>query len=296
MKCWTALQGPLWIILFCFMMGIVASCVRWLSADMPVTQVVFWRNFAALLAMLPWAAPTWQYTKTIRVRIHAYRSLCGVMAMLLWFYTLAKLPMADAVVISFTTPMFATLAAVLFLGEVVRWHRWAAIGFGFVGVLIIINPQGPHLLPWLGVVSGLASAVLAAISITLIKHLSSQHPPVLMLSLISAFMVMFSLPLLLLGLQTPSLYQIGLIALMGVTAQIGQYGVIRAFETMESSEASPLDFFRLPFAAAFGYIFFDEVVSPTTWVGAAVIFLSNLYIIRREHKRKRTQGAPVVKM
>jgi drug/metabolite transporter (DMT)-like permease len=278
------------------MMSIVASCVRWLSADMPVTQVVFWRNFAALLAMLPWAAPTWQYAKTIRVRIHAYRSLCGVVAMLLWFYTIAMLPMADAVVISFTTPMFATLAAVLFLGEVVRWHRWAAIGFGFIGVLIIINPQGPHLLPWLGVASGLASAVLAAISITLIKHLSLQHPPILMLSLIAAFMLMFSLPLLLLGLQTPSLYQIGLIALMGVTAQIGQYGVIRAFETMESSEASPLDFFRLPFAAAFGYIFFHEVVSPTTWIGAAVIFLSNLYIIRREHKLKRTQGAPVVKM
>jgi drug/metabolite transporter (DMT)-like permease len=278
------------------MMSIVASCVRWLSADMPVTQVVFWRNFAALLAMLPWAAPTWQYAKTIRVRIHAYRSLCGVVAMLLWFYTIAMLPMADAVVISFTTPMFATLAAVLFLGEVVRWHRWAAIGFGFIGVLIIINPQGPHLLPWLGVASGLASAVLAAISITLIKHLSLQHPPILMLSLIAAFMLMFSLPLLLLGLQTPSLYQIGLIALMGVTAQIGQYGVIRAFETMESSEASPLDFFRLPFAAAFGYIFFHEVVSPTTWIGAAIIFLSNLYIIRREHKLKRTQGAPVVKM
>lgn len=296
MNRWNAWRGPLWILLFCFMMGIVASCVRWLSVDMPVTQVVFWRNFAALLAMLPWAAATWQYTKTIRVRIHAYRSLCGVVAMLLWFYTIAKLPMADAVVISFTTPMFATLAAVLFLGEVVRWHRWAAIGFGFVGVLIIINPQGPHLLPWLGVVSGLASAVLAAISITLIKHLSSQHPPVLMLSLIAAFMLMFSLPLLLLGLQTPSLYQIGLIALMGVTAQIGQYGVIRAFETMESSEASPLDFFRLPFAAAFGYIFFHEVVSPTTWIGATIIFLSNLYIIRREHKLKRTQGAPVVKM
>jgi drug/metabolite transporter (DMT)-like permease len=192
--------------------------------------------------------------------------------------------------------MFATLAAVLFLGEVVRWHRWAAIGFGFIGVLIIINPQGPHLLPWLGVVSGLASAVLAAISITLIKHLSLRHPPILMLSLIAAFMLMFSMPLLLLGLQTPSAYQIGLIALMGVTAQIGQYGVIRAFETMESSEASPLDFFRLPFAAAFGYIFFHEVVSPTTWIGAAIIFLSNLYIIRREHKLKRTQGAPVVKM
>jgi drug/metabolite transporter (DMT)-like permease len=246
--------------------------------------------------MLPWAAPTWHYAKTIRVRIHAYRSLCGVVAMLLWFYTIAMLPMADAVVISFTTPMFATLAAVLFLGEVVRWHRWAAIGFGFIGVLIIINPQGPHLLPWLGVASGLASAVLAAISITLIKHLSLRHPPILMLSLIAAFMLMFSMPLLLLGLQTPSAYQIGLIALMGVTAQIGQYGVIRAFETMESSEASPLDFFRLPFAAAFGYIFFHEVVSPTTWIGAAVIFLSNLYIIRREHKLKRTQGAPVVKM
>jgi hypothetical protein len=51
-----------------------------------------------------------------------------------------------------------------------------------------------------------------------------------------------------------------------------------------------------PFAAAFGYIFFHEVVSPTTWIGATIIFLSNLYIIRREHKLKRTQGAPVVKM
>lgn len=296
MKHWTAWQGPLWILLFCFMMGIVASCVRWLSADMPVTQVVFWRNFAAIIAMLPWAAPTWNYVKTIRITIHAYRSLCGVVAMLLWFYTIALLPLADAVVISFTTPMFATLAAVFFLGEVVRWHRWAAIGFGFVGVVIMINPQNPHLLPWLGILSGLASAVLGAISITLIKHLSGQHPPVLMLSVIAAFMLILSMPLLLLGLQAPSLYQMGLIALMGVTAQIGQYGVIRAFETMESSEASPLDFFRLPFAAAFGYIFFHEVVSPTTWVGAGVIFLSNLYIIRREHKLKRTQGVPVVKM
>jgi drug/metabolite transporter (DMT)-like permease len=293
MKTW---RGPLWILLFCFMMGIVASCVRWLSADLPVTQVVFWRNFAALIAMLPWASKTWSYTKTITVKIHAYRSLCGVAAMLLWFYTITLLPLADAVVISFTTPMFATLAAVVFLGEVVRWHRWAAIGFGFLGVVIIINPQGSHVMPWIGVLSGLASAVLGAISITLIKHLSGQHPPVLMLSLIASFMLIFSMPLLLLGLQAPSLLQMGLIALMGVTAQIGQYGVIRAFETMESSEASPLDFFRLPFAAGFGYIFFHETVSPSTWIGAAVIFMANFYIIRREHRLKRTQGTPVVKM
>ena len=254
---------------------------------MPVTDIVFWRNFSAIMVMMPWWVRAYEYAGTIKLSPYMLRSLCGITAMILWFYALHLLPLADAVVISFTAPIFVTLSAIIILKEVVKIHRWVAIAFGFIGVLVIVQPSNGNSLPWIGVVCDLLAAVVGAISVTLIKHLSGKHPPTLMLTIMTAFMSFFSLPLLWFGLNQPTDLQFFVIMTMGATAILGQYGMIRALTLMDSSEASPFDFLRLPFTAGFGYLFFSEKIGLSTIIGGTIIFLSNLYIIKRERQYKR---------
>lgn len=244
-------------------------------------QVVFFRCAFSLAFMLPWLARAgFGGMRTSRWRLYFTRCLTGMCAMLTWFLGLSLMPLGTAVTLSFTTPLFTTVGAALFLGEVVRRRRWTATAIGFLGVVIVIRPT-PETLS-LAALLVLLAALLNAASALQVKSLARTESTSAMVTYMVLLMTPMSLVPALFVWQWPSWSMLGLMVLLGGVATLGQLALTRAFHFADASALMPLDYVKLPVSALLGWLAFGEVLDPWTWIGAAVIAGSTLYIAHRE--------------
>lgn len=251
------------------------------SAELHPFQIVFLRCLFSLAFMLPWVAHTGiEGLRTNRSKIYFTRSLTSLAAMMTWFTGLGLMSLGTAVTLGFTIPLFCTVGAALFLGETVRARRWSATLVGFAGVLIVIRPTPESVSPAALLV--LVSAAFSAASTLQVKSLSRTEPTSAMVTYMALFMTPMSLVPALFVWQWPSWYMLGLMVAGGALATVGQLAITRSFHLAEASALMPLDYAKLPVAALLGWLYFGEVLDTWTWVGAAVIAASTLYITHRE--------------
>lgn len=281
--------GVLWMLLSCALLAGVAALGRQAAlAGVPPLQIVFLRLVFAVVALLPVLA--WRGTEMLRtdhLKIYLVRVVLGLIGMTAWFLALAVMPVGEVTAISFLTPLFSTVGAALLLGEVVRWRRWTATLIGFCGALIILRPGLADLGPgaWLAVTAALA---MAAASL-MIKRLSDRDDPdkVVLISVLLQTPVALVPALFVWTWPAPWLW--ALFAGMGLLAMLGHVTLARAFAAADASLVMSVDFARLPFAVALGFVLFGELIDFWTWVGAAVIFGASLYNARRAR-----QSRPVI--
>ncbi len=212
--------------------------------------------------------------------------------MLAWFSALALIPVGDVTAISFLAPLFATIGAVLFLGEVVRIRRWAAMFIGLLGALVILRPGVVELSlgSWLAV----ASAIAMGISSVFIKRLADGDNPDKVVFISSMYQAPLTLLPALYVWHWPEAHLWPYLIAMGLIATLGHVTLTRAFAAAEASFTMTFDFARLPFAVAFGYAVFGEIIDLWTWIGAAIIFAASLFIVHREAQlKKQTTSASV---
>ena len=163
--------------------------VRQLTATFDPLQVVFFRNVFGLIAMLPWlAGQGFGALRTQRLGLHALRATIGIVSMVCWFTALSLMPLAEATALSFTAPIFASVLAVLLLGEVMRLRRWSATAVGLLGTLVILRPGCSSIEP--AALLALASAVLGAASPILVKIMARTEST----GAIVTYMVLFLTP------------------------------------------------------------------------------------------------------
>lgn len=212
--------------------------------------------------------------------------------MLAWFYSLVHVPLTEATALSFTAAIFTALAAIIFLGERVRFRRWAAIISGFVGVLVVLRPETDNFNPLLVLV--LFSTVFWALSITVIKHLSKTDSPTSLVAWTSILMTVLSLPFALYYWQWPVGIQWLWMISIGVLGTLGHLCMVKALALADTSVVMTIDFFRLIWGASIGYYFFGDQMELSTWIGAIIIFTSGAYIIFRESavQRQSTSFVP----
>ncbi len=295
------LEGALWMLASALVFTANGVLVKALAeTGMSFFQIALARAGFALLAILPFVyLAGWRALRTAYPGTHVIRAVCGAGAMLSGFYALSHLPLADVTAIGFTTPLFATILAILFLGETVRWRRWTATLVGFGGVLIMLRPgallsgEGIALdgfLAALGMAAGIAVAVI------MVKRLpKSEHQAVMLLWFCLASIALAVVPAIQ-AWQNPSLEQWLMLAGVGVIGVSGQSLIIRAYRAGEASFVAPFDYSKILFAMAFGFLFFAEIPEIWTLAGAAVIVASSLYIAQREVKlgtRKERERAGV---
>ena len=198
----------------------------------------------------------------------------------------------EPVALSFTTPLFATVAAVILLGEVVRSRRWSAVLIGFVGAMVILRP-GFHEIPPAAFLVLLASSVMA-VGMMMIRMLSRTDST----GAIVFYMVLFLTPASLVPAvfvwRTPTPEELLWLLLLGGAATLGHLCLTRAFTVAEATQVVPFDFIRLPLIALMGYVVFGEAVDVWTGVGAAIIVGSSVYIAHREavHQHPVTMPPP----
>ena len=287
-----ATRGALLMICAAVVFSAMNAIIRILAADLPAFEIAFFRNFCALIFMLPWVARYGMSSlRTDRIKLYSMRALAGLASMLCWFTAVTLIPLAEATALSFTGPMFATAAAALVLRETVGWRRWGAVAFGFVGVMIIVRPGAVDLS--LGASLALASALFMAAGTILVKTLSRTEPTGAIVAYMAIYLAPLSLIPALFVWVWPPMSTWPYLAALGILGAIAHLCYTGALAAADASAVMPLDYMRLPAAALFAYALFAEVPTVWTWAGAGVIVLASTYIAQREIRLRR-QRAPAV--
>ena len=275
------LQGALYMTAAALGFAVMNVLVRELSESLDPLQIAFFRNFFALGFMLPWLWSTGlRGLRTERLPLHLWRAAIALAAMTLWFYSVALLPLAEAVALNFTVPLFATAGAALVLGEIVGARRWTATVVGFLGVLVIVRP-GFAEMTWTMALPVMAS-VMMAISVLVVKTLSATEHPNAIVLYMNLLLTPLSLVPALFVWHWPDWADWPLLIGVGAMGALAHVLLTRAYTKADASAVIPFDYARLPFVALLGFLLFAEVPDLWTWVGGAVIAGSAIYIARRE--------------
>ncbi|MBD8643472.1 DMT family transporter [Stenotrophomonas sp. CFBP 13724] len=261
--------------------GFMALAIRYATAYVPTQEVAFFRNAFGLVALLPMLLrPGRAPLKTQQLPRYFLRSAIGLASMLCAFWALGHLPMAQAVSLSYSTPLFVTIAAVLWLGETVRVRRWAAVIIGFIGVLVIVRPGTGSFSA--GSLVAVAAAVLSSVVAIQIKQLTRVDSADTVVFYTYVFWVPLSLIPALFVWQWPTGIAWVWLALTGVMGTLGQLLWTRALRLGEVSALTPISFMQLPLVSVMAWLLFGEALDRWTVIGALIILGSNAYIAHRE--------------
>ena len=274
--------------------GLMAVAIRLASQTLHTFEIAFFRNFFGLLAAMPLLlrhGPDLMHTT--QLRRYLFRCAIGVLSMFCGFWAIGHLPLAQAVSLSYSTPLFVTIAAVLMLGEQVRARRWAAVVLGFVGVLVIVRPGSANFS--LGTLIALSAAVLSGLVSIQIKQLSRTEPADRIVLWTTLLWVPMSLGPALFVWEWPRGITWLWVAAAGILGTSGHMLWTRAIKLGDVSALTPISFMQLPLVAALGYLLFDEQVDRWTAIGAGIIFAANAYIAHREAQlaRRAATSGPV---
>ena len=280
-------RGAVWMVGAATSFTLNSALVKALGQiDFHPLQLAFLRTAIALLVLLPivWRGGV-EGLKSRHPGIHLIRGVAGGGAIATGFVGLTLIPLADFMALSFTTPLFIILLAVLLLGETVRWRRWSATAAGFLGVVVMVRPGAGTL--ELGALCALVMAFGIAIASTMVKRLPAEETPLSMLFWFSLAATLLTAPLAAVVWRAPNAEEWLWLIAMGVLGAGAQFLIIRAYKVGEATFVAPFDYSKLLIAGAIGFFVFAEVPDLWTLAGAAIIVASTLYIARRE---ARLQG------
>lgn len=273
-------QAALFMLASTVAFGLMAVTIRLASATIATTEIAFFRNFFGLLAVLPLVVRRGEpLPRTQQLPRYLVRTVIGLASMLCGFWAIGNLPISQAISLSYSTPLFVTIAAALWLDEKVRIRRWLAVLAGFIGVLVVLRPGS-------GFNAGMLVAVLAAVLSALvaiqIKELARQDRPDTVVYFTYLFWVPLSLVPALFQWNWPSGIAWLWLVLTGLLGTAGQVLWTRALRLGEVSALQPIGFMQLPLVAAFGWWVFGERFDRWTVIGAGIILAANAYIAHRE--------------
>lgn len=283
-------RAILWMLLGTVMFSVMTALIKGMAVRYDSFQIAFFRSFFAFLTFLPIALFTGFHAfRTALPLQHVARGLVGVAAMLTGYYAVANLPLALSTSISFATPLFLVVLAVVALGETVGWRRWAATVVGFVGVLVCMRPT--HGISYAALV-GMAAAALVACSVVVTKKMPVSEKAITIVIWSTMTSSVAALGPALAVWRTPDLYDLVFLAATGVVGAAGQAIFVHSYRLGEASVVGPVDYVRLVFATLIGLIWFAEWPDAWTALGAALIVGSTAYIAHREAVRRRQIPRP----
>ena len=289
-----ALVAPAWTILSSLLFAVAWTFIKLAGQDIHPFAVVFWRCLIGAALLMPFVASGRVRMPLDRIGGHIVRATSGIVAMFATFYALANAPIATVQAITFAAPIFATVAAIFVLGETVRFRRMAALGVGFLGVLIVLQPGAQPLTP--GIAAAILSAVAMAFTVIAIKKLVGFDRPMTVVAWSFVLPIMPALAVAAFVWSWPQQMTWLYLFLIGLFTLAGQSAMVRAFSLADASEIMPYDFVRFGFIVAVGIFVFGDELRAATLIGGGVILASTIYLAYREAqlRRKGPASAPRV--
>jgi drug/metabolite transporter (DMT)-like permease len=285
-------HGALYMTFAALCFAIMNVLVREAGRTLDPLQIAFLRNAFALAFIMPWVLRQGRAAfRTERLSLHVWRAVTGIIAMFIWFSAVVLVPLAEAVALNFTLPLFAIIGAALVLRERVGARRWSATFLGFLGMLVILRP-GFQEVTWATTLPIIA-AVFMATSVLMVKRLSDTESAPTIVLYMNLFMTGLSLVPALFVWRWPDLHSLGATIGLGFLAMVAHLALARSYAKADASAVMPFDYMRLPFIAAIAYPLYGEVADLWTWTGAAIIAGSAFYIARREAALARANKASI---
>jgi len=278
--------------IICMVFGGVALIIqdaitKWLTGGYPVGEILFWRAVFSFLPIILfiWHEGGFKCLKTNRLGMHIFRALAMLGSATFIVISFSMMPIADAVALNFTGPLFVTALATPLLSERVGWRRWTAVCVGFAGVIIMLRPGGD--MQWT-VLLPVASAISGAIRDITTRYMSDTENSTAILFYTNAFIVFAGLMTIPMGgWVMPNLTDFGLFAAAGCFSGLAHFLLIRSFHYSEVAVVMPFKYLTLLWAVLLGYVVWGDVPDFYMIVGAAFIIASGLYILYRETWAKR---------
>lgn len=251
-----------------------------------LAELIFWRNVFSFPVILGWVllGPGLASLRTPRIRAHATRSVVGLFSMFLNFYAITLLPLAEATTIGFSTPLFATALSPLLLREAVGRDRWLAVGVGFAGVLIVLQPGG-HAIPVRSLAAGIVAAAGVAFVHVTLRQIGATERATTTVFWFNAASLVATAALMPFVMRAHDGWAWPWLALVGVAGGAAQILMTASLRFATVPTLAPFDYGQLVWATLLGWLLFASVPLPATLLGGALIAASGIVIALRERRR-----------
>jgi drug/metabolite transporter (DMT)-like permease len=280
------LRAALMMIASACLFGLMAIAIRYASRQQHPFEIAFFRSvFGALFALPLVFVSGREILITDKIGFYIARCVIGMLGMLAGFWAIVHLPLAQAIALSYSSPLFVTIGAVLFLGEIVRMRRWSAVAAGFIGVLVIVRPGADTMAG--GALIAVMAAAMSGMTTVSIKFLSRSEPPDRIVLLTTLLWVPLSLPAALTVWKWPDAATWPWLVLSGLLGTGGHYFWTRALRLADASLLAPFSYMQLLVVTVLAWLLFGETLDAYTATGAAIIIGATLYIARREAQLSR---------
>jgi drug/metabolite transporter (DMT)-like permease len=274
--------GILYMVGATILFAASSAASKWLVASYPIGEVLFTRTAVALITCALFIMPHTGLAvfRTQRLHHHVLRSVSQGFSQSFLLIAFSLMPLAGAIAINFSSPLFATLASALLLKEAVGLARWAALLVGFCGVLIVTSPGAETF--QIGALFALANAVLyGSVTAGVRSMTATESAETLTLYQLTLLTLFFAL-LLPLGWTSPTPIDTGWILFNGVSNAVGQYWWTRALHLAPASAVAPFYYISLIWASILGFAVWGDVPTVSLVVGSAVVVASGLFLLWRE--------------
>lgn len=271
----------------------VTALVKYNGTRIPAAESAFLRYSMGLVFLLPMINAMRQSQLTIRQhKLFWLRGIAHTGGVSLWFYAMARIPIADVTAMNYLTPIYVTLGAALFLGEKLALRRILAVVAALVGALIILRPGFREV--GMGHLAMLFAAVFFATSYLVAKLMSDETNPAIVVTMLSITVTIGLAPLALANWVTPTASELVVLFAVAALATGGHYTMSMAFAAAPVTVTQPVSFLQLVWAVLLGAVVFGEGVDPWVVIGGLVIISSIAFITMREAVLKRKIRTPAV--
>ena len=272
-------MSALWMLLASFLFACMGVCVKFGAVFFSAGEMVFYRGVIGVVMMVVIARSRGIAMTTPHWRMQLSRGLSGSIALTCYFFALSTLPIATAVTLSYTSPIFIALLLLFWFREQLRWQTLFSVIAGFLGVALLLHPTlEPH--QWLGAMVGLSGGALASIAYLSVRELGRVgEPEVRTVLWFSAMTAMVGLPWTLVGgIHGLTLQGAGLLAGIGIFGGFAQIAMTRAYRYGKTMVAATLSYSTVLFASVFGIVFWSEMLPLSAWGAVGLIVSSGIAV------------------
>ena len=285
------LAGIGWMIVTGLCFVALTGLVKHLGDALPAVQTGFLRYFLGLIFVLPMLrAVLRQRPGLTELRFFGLRGVVHSVGVILWFYAMTQITIAEVTAMNYLTPVYVTLGAALFLGERLAIRRLLAVGFAFLGVLIILRPGLREISP--GHLAMIGTAIFVAASYLMAKRASAQSDATMVVALLSITVTICLAPLAIAVWVPPTPMQLFWLFWVAAFGTAGHFAMTLSFKAAPVAVTQPATFLQLLWAVALGALVFGEHIDAYVLLGGSVIMASVAFITWREAVLRRQNARP----
>lgn len=261
----------------------MATAIKLAATELNLAMIVFLRNAFGLLALTPWLLRQGAgRLRTAHPGLHVLRCLIGLSAMYCFFFAIAHMPLAEAMLLNYSTPLYIPFIAWLWLGERPHPRLLPIVLIGLLGVSLILRPEPSGVAGWVGLV-GLAAGIMAAGAFVAIRRLSRTEPSLRIVFYFTTISLGVSLIPLGWLWQTPSWHALGLMAAAGGFASLAQLALTRAYSLAPAAQVAPFNYLVVVFAGLLGWLLWQEQPDSFGLLGTGLVIGSSLLALRQKN-------------